>query len=261
MPIITLTTDFGLDDWFVGAMKGVILGLAPRTSIVDLTHGIPSGDIRAGAFALAAACRYFRRGSIHVVVVDPGVGGNRAGIVVQTADYFFVAPDNGVLSLALSREQIKGVRRLENEGYFLRPVSHTFHGRDVFAPVAAHLSRGVPVSRLGPAQSDFIRLVWLSPKCERNVIKGEIVYLDRFGNAITNIPTEQLGRPETLKVSVRGQPTCPVRSCFEKAAPGQLAGIPGSSGFLELALKNGSAEERFGLKVGDSVTVRCPPLD
>jgi S-adenosylmethionine hydrolase len=256
MPIITLTTDFGLNDWFVGTMRGVILGVAPRTSVVDITHGTPSGDIRAGAFVLAAAYRYFPRRTIHVAVIDPGVGGSRAGIVVQTADYFFVAPDNGVLSLALSRERIKAVRRLQNEAYFLQPVSRTFHGRDVFARVAAHLSRGVPPSRLGPTQSDFVRLSWPSPKRERNAVKGEIVYIDGFGNAITNIPTEQSGQPQTHQVSVRGQTACPVKHCYEEAEAGQLTAISGSSDFLELAVRNGSAARVFRLKVGDPVTVR-----
>src|SRR5438034_5870447 len=129
MQIITLTTDFGLADWFVGTMKGIIVGVNPRGSIIDITHDISPGDIRAGAFALAASCRFFPKGTIHVAVVDPGVGSHRKAIAVQTANYFFVGPDNGVLSWALRQEKIKTIRALENEKYFLHPVSSTFHGR------------------------------------------------------------------------------------------------------------------------------------
>src|SRR5215468_7695472 len=150
MSILTLTTDFGTRDWFVGAMKGVILKVNPRAVLVDLAHEIEPGDIRRGAFALAASYRFFPRGTIHVVVVDPGVGSARRAVAVQTSDYLFVGPDNGVLSAALRREKILAAHWLQNKKYFLKPVSHTFHGRDVFAPVAAQLSRGVPIDRFGP---------------------------------------------------------------------------------------------------------------
>ncbi len=149
MRAITLTTDFGLGDWFVGTMRAVILGIHPRANVVDITHGIPPGDIRAGAFALMASCRFFPRGTVHVAVVDPGVGSRRRAIAVRSANHFFVGPDNGVLSWALGLEEIKTIRLLENPEYFLAPVSRTFHGRDIFAPVAAHLSRGLRASRLG----------------------------------------------------------------------------------------------------------------
>ena len=142
--IITLTTDFGTKDWFVGSMKGVILGIQPEVLVVDITHDVSSGDIRGGAFALAASYSFFARGTIHLAVVDPGVGSDRAAIAVQTADYLFIGPDNGVLSWALRQESIKSIRKLENEKLFLRSISHTFHGRDIFAPVAAHLSKGWP---------------------------------------------------------------------------------------------------------------------
>src|SRR6266567_2035307 len=158
MRVITLTTDFGLSDWFVGSMKGVIFRINPRTTVVDLTHDLPPGDIRAGAFALAAAYRYFPKGTIHVAVIDPGVGTKRRAIAAQTADYFFVGPDNGVLSWALQRERIKAIRALENKTYFLQPLSQTFHGRDIFAPVAAHLTAGLAIRKLGRAVSAFVHL-------------------------------------------------------------------------------------------------------
>ena len=187
MSVITLTTDFGTRDWFVGTMKGVIASIAPRSTVVDLTHDLPPGDIRGGAFALAASHRFFPKGTIHVAVVDPGVGSRRKAIAVQTAKGVFVGPDNGVLSWALAKEKIRAIHALENEAYFLQPVSRTFHGRDIFAPVAAHLSRGVPIQKLGPALKDFVRLDWPEPRVRRGGFEGEVVYIDRFGNAITNL--------------------------------------------------------------------------
>ena len=182
MQLITLTTDFGAKDWFVGTMKGVVLSINPRARIVDITHEIPPGDVRAGAFALAASYSYFPKGTVHLAVVDPGVGGPRRAIAVQTAKYCFVGPDNGVLSFALARERITSVQRLENADFCLRPISRTFHGRDVFAPVAAHLSRRVPIRRLGPSQPGILRLPWPTPRVGRNRIDGEVVYIDRFGS-------------------------------------------------------------------------------
>jgi len=190
--VITLTTDFGTYDWFVGTLKGVIADIAPKAKVIDLTHDLPPGDIRGGAFALEAGCRFFPKGTVHVAVVDPGVGSRRKAIAVQTASGVFVGPDNGVLSWALAKEKFVAIQVLENEDYFLHPVSQTFHGRDVFAPVAAHLSRGVPIKKFGPALKDFVRLDWPEPRRQRGGVEGEVVYIDRFGNAITNIGSELL---------------------------------------------------------------------
>jgi hypothetical protein len=255
MQLITLTTDFGTQDWFVGTIKGVILGIASRAVIVDITHEIPAGDIRAGAFALAASCHFFPKGTVHVAVVDPGVGGARKAIAVQTANYFFVGPDNGVLSWALAKEKIKSVRRLENANYLLRPVSRTFHGRDIFAPVAAHLAGGLPVGKLGPAQKDFVKLPWPRPRVQPNRIEGEVVFIDRFGNAITNIANADLSTPNHLKIFLGHKPLCPVKHFYQSVPAGQAAAVPGSSGFLEIAVNGGSAAKRFGLKTGDRVSV------
>jgi S-adenosylmethionine hydrolase len=255
---ITLTTDFGLTDWFVGTMKGVILTIQPRAVIVDLNHGIPRGNIQAGAFSLAASYHFFPRQTIHVAVVDPGVGSRRPSIAVQTANYFFVGPDNGVLSLALSRERIKTIRRLDNEKYFLSPVSYTFHGRDIFAPVAAHMSKGLPMRGFGSEQKDYFEPGWAVAGKEKNArrIRGEVIYIDQFGNAITNIAHDQLRSPETCMISIRREFSCPVRRFYEEAPARKLTGILGSNGLLELAVKNGSATEKFGLKVGDDVIVK-----
>jgi len=253
-----LTTDFGTRDWFVGTMKGVVLGIHPRAAVVDLTHEIPPGDIRAGAFALMAGYRFFPKGTVHVAVVDPGVGGPRRAIAVQTADYVFVGPDNGVLSWALARERIKTVRRIEAGKYFLKPVSRTFHGRDIFAPVAAHLSRGLSIQRLGRGVDDWVRLSWPQPTRSRGMVRGEIIYLDRFGNAITNVESEpELNEQAvTCEVAGRRKARCALAE-FYGAVPGNRpVAVMGSSGFLEIAVNGDSAARRFGLKTGDAVVLR-----
>jgi S-adenosylmethionine hydrolase len=255
--IVTLTTDFGTADWFVGTIRGVILGIAPRAKVVDISHEIPGGDIRAGAFALAASYRFFPRKAIHVAVVDPGVGSHRTAIAVQTADYFFVGPDNGVLSLALAKERIKSIHRLTNEKFFLQPVSQTFHGRDVFAPVAAHLCEDVAIRKFGPEQKYFTRLDWSGPRQSRGTIQGEVVYIDRFGNAITNIGSgvlAQLKQP-SLVIFVEHKRLCPVKGFYQAVPSGKPVGVIGSSGFLEIAINGGSAAQKFGLKIGDAVEV------
>jgi S-adenosyl-L-methionine hydrolase (adenosine-forming) len=252
--VITLTTDFGVRDWFVCTMKGIILSLYPRAAIVDLTHEIPPGDIRAGAFASAAAFAYFPKRTVHVVVVDPGVGSSRAALAIETKNCFFVGPDNGVLSLALKNESIKSVRRLENQSCFLQPVSRTFHGRDVFAPVAARLCKGFPIHKLGPTQSEFVRLRWPEPSVGRNEVRGEILYIDRFGNLITNIgqnllPAENL--PRLGFKTRRATRTIALASHYQAVPPGKLVALIGSSGLLEISANGGSAAEELGLRVGD----------
>jgi S-adenosylmethionine hydrolase len=259
--LITLTTDFGARDWFVGTMKGVILGLCPRAAIVDITHEIPPGDIRAGAFALAASCRFFPKGAVHVAVIDPGVGGSRPAIAVQTSDYFFVGPDNGVLSFALAREKIRSIRRLENERWFLSPVSQTFHGRDIFSPVAARLSGGLAIQKLGPLAKDFLRLPWPEPRRRQNRIEGEIVYLDRFGNAITNIDAELLRRFDSARVKLRvgRRSAVPIATHYQAVPRGQLLALIGSSGLLEIAINGGSAAGRLKLRLGDKFELILRP--
>jgi S-adenosylmethionine hydrolase len=256
-PSITLTTDFGDKDWFVGTMKGVILSLAPRVAIVDITHEIPSGDIQAGAFALAATWRFFPKGTIHVVVVDPGVGSARKGVAIETAHYWFVGPDNGVLSLALRQQKIRSIHALTNEAFFLRPVSRTFQGRDIFAPVAAHLSAGVPTKKFGPALKNFVWLPWPEPRLWRDRIEGEIVYLDRFGNGITNISSELplVSKATSCHMLGKRGRKCPLKKFYQAVAPGKPVCVPGSSGFLEIAINGGSAAEALRLKIGTAVRV------
>jgi S-adenosyl-L-methionine hydrolase (adenosine-forming) len=259
--VITLTTDFGTRDWFVGTMKGVIARIVPAARVIDLTHDLPQGDHRAAAFALAASYRYFPLGSVHVVVVDPGVGSRRKALAVRTDDAFFVGPDNGVLSWALGRQRVRAVHALENEAYFLQPVSRTFHGRDIFAPVAAHLSRGVSIRKLGPPLSNFVRLDWPEPRKEQGVIEGGVVYIDRFGNAITNLDSNVVASSGLATCEIRGKRRrrCPLRPFYQAVAPNAAVAVLGSSGFLEIAVNGGSAKEVLGISVGTRVLLRSDP--
>ena len=256
-PIITLTTDFGTADWFVGVMKGVVSGLSPTAQIIDVTHEIPAGDVKAGAFALMAGYHFFPKGSVHVVVVDPGVGSQRRAIAVETKDYFFIGPDNGVLSWALRGEQVRKIVALKNDAYFLKPVSRTFHGRDIFAPVAAQLSRGVSLRKLGPELADFQRLNWPEPVSSSRAVVGEVLYVDRFGNALTNIDAELLKAlgSRNLQVRMGRRPMFPVADYYQAVRHGKPVAVPGSSGFLEIAINGGSAARRLGLKTGVKVKV------
>jgi S-adenosylmethionine hydrolase len=259
MPIITLTTDFGLSDWFVGTTRGVILGLNPHATVVDITHGIPPGDVRAGAFAFAASYRYFPKGTIHVAVVDPGVGSQRRAIAVRTTRYIFVGPDNGILSFALANERVTECREITNRSLFLKAVSSTFHGRDVFAPVAARLSKGMFFGRLGPALKHISQIDWPEVKRGKATLHGAIVYIDQFGNGITNFPPnaiEDLGGAECI-VFLGRKRLGPLNSFYQAVPRGRPVAVIGSTGFLEIAVNGGSAADQLGLKIGQRVAVKA----
>lgn len=256
MNAITLTTDFGTRDWFAGTMKGVILGVNPRAHILDLTHDIPAGDLRAGAFALAAGYRYFPKGTVHVAIVDPGVGGPRRAIAVRTERYVFVGPDNGVLSLALANEEVRTVRLLQNPKLFLKEISGTFHGRDIFAPVAAHLSKGVAFKKLGARAGSYLQLDWPQPTVTKDAVQGEVVHLDRFGNAITNIPSRALPPDRPLQVNLPQGRSCPMELFYAAVSPGQPVAVVGSTGYLEIAINGGSATATLNLQNGTPIRVR-----
>jgi len=192
-PIITLTTDFGLADGFVGTMHGVILGICPAARVVDLSHGIAPQGVQEAAFVLAAAVPFFPAGTIHVVVVDPGVGSERRAIAVQTDHTFYVAPDNGVLSEALAQDELVVAVHLNRAAFWLPVVSHTFHGRDIFAPVAAHLACGVPLRELGEPINDLLRLPASQPeRWADGTLVGHLRYIDHFGNLITDVRDQDL---------------------------------------------------------------------
>ena len=252
-PVIALTTDFGLEDPYVGVMKGVILGICPGARLIDVTHGIPPQDVLAGCLALEAARPYFPKGTIHVAVVDPGVGTDRAILAVRTAEAAFLAPDNGLLSFLAERE-IAEIRRIESDRLFLHPVSRTFHGRDVFAPVAGHLAAGVAFEALGPPASRLERLV--IPRAERSAsgIAGEVLLFDRFGNAVTSIREEDL--PAGAKKATVAGRTLPFVATYGSVAVGSPLCLLGSSGRLELSVRGGDARKELGLRRGDRVVVQ-----
>ena len=253
MPAITLTTDFGAEDWFVGTMKGVIFGINPAATIADITHQVSRGDIHAGAFALAAAFKFFPKGTIHVAVVDPGVGSKRKAFAVQTEDYIFVGPDNGLLSRALNHEGIREIRELDNERYFRKPVSRTFHGRDIFAPVAAHLSCGVKLAELGAKLDTFAKLPWPEPQRTGPGWRGEVLYIDRYGNCITNLPAETAANASEVIVHRK---RIPLRNFYQAVAGGKPVAIISSAGFVEIAVNGGSAAQRLKLTPGTRVELR-----
>ncbi len=255
--IITLTTDFGTEDPYVGIMKGVILGIAPEATIVDLSHGVPPQDVRRASFLISSAVPYFPPGTIHVVVVDPGVGSERRPIALQTQRASYVAPDNGVLTLVLHREPATRIVHLTNARYWLPMVSATFHGRDVFAPVAAHLARGVPLDELGEPIDEIVTLPLLQPTCQADgSIVGHIQHIDHFGNCITDIPAEMVASTASITVEVAGHRIHGLAPTYAAVAPGNLVALIGSAGYLEVAIREGNAARQLGIEVGERVVIR-----
>lgn len=258
--IITLTTDFGTSDIYVGVMKGVILSVNPQARIVDLTHDIAPQDVTGAGFALAAAYSYFPAGTVHVAVVDPGVGTARRAIVIETYSHFFVGPDNGLFSFVLRGRDVQRVVEISNKEFVLPQHSTTFHGRDIFAPAAAHLSKGVFAGRCGPAVSDPVLLPAAEPVVvDRQTMRGEVIHIDRFGNLITNIHRDALdrfagGRDFTL--SVRKKRIARLLKNYAAAGENELFCIIGSAGLVEISMNRKSAAERLRGRVGDSVMLQ-----
>lgn len=256
-PIITFTTDFGLTDHYVGVMKGVAMGLCPEARCVDITHGIPPFAILEGAYEIAQAYRYFPAGTIHVVVVDPGVGTARRPLLVEAASQFFLAPDNGVLSLLFKREVYRA-RHLTADSFFLHPVSHTFHGRDIFAPVAGHLARGVPSAQLGPVISDPQKLSSVSPQQkDEKTWHGLVWKADRFGNLITTFQSSEFSHllQSDFTLTVGNQTLHTLSRTFAETPAGELALLTGSGGYLEVAINQGSAAQQLGCVSSSPVTL------
>jgi S-adenosylmethionine hydrolase len=255
--LITLLTDFGTADAFVGVMKGVILSIDRQACVVDLTHAVPPQQVLTGAFLLRSAVDFFPDGTIHVAVVDPGVGSGRQPIVVATEKGFLIGPDNGLLSLAASRMRRRAMWRIEQREFLRHPVSQTFHGRDIFAPAAAHLSRGVDPQRFGPALDAMVELAVPAASHTASQISGEVLYVDHFGNLVTNIDAEALGRfpAPGVSVSIAGSRVAGPVSAYAAVAEGTPLAIVGSWGTMEIAVRNGSAARRFAAGPGTPVTV------
>ena len=252
---ITLTTDFGRGDHFAGAMKGVILGISPRARIVDITHEIAPYDLNEAAFVISQAWRYFPKGSIHVVVVDPGVGSARRPILCEAEGQFFIAPDNGVLSMIYDGSKHR-VRVISNEKLFLKNISKTFHGRDVFAPASAHLSNGLAPAKFGKPIHDFLRNFLLKPtRLSRHDWAGVVLKVDRFGNLITNFHIDEF--PDLLEHSMELRAGLErmnrLAQTYAETAVGELFAVVGSSGYVEVAVNQGSAAKRLGVGAGSPV--------
>jgi S-adenosylmethionine hydrolase len=257
--IITLTSDFGHKDSFVGIMKGVIAGIAPQAHVIDLSHGVAPQDIMAGALLLRHSVDYFPEPSVHVAVVDPGVGSVRRPILIQAGNRYLVGPDNGVLSLACGEATPLRMIHLSNSAYHRQPASKTFHGRDIFAPVAAHLSLGVDPACLGDPIDEFTKIAWPAVTVTAQDVNGEIMYIDGFGNLYTNIGAQELQRfdADELAFSVGDIVIQGLASHYAAGAfrAGPIALI-NSWGLLEIAVYNGDAQKHCGARIGDKVKVR-----
>jgi S-adenosylmethionine hydrolase len=259
---ITLLTDFGVADGYVGTMKGVILGIAPAAPIIDISHLISPQNIAEGAFVLSRAYRYFPRGTVHVVVIDPGVGGARRPVLLDAGHSVFIGPDNGVFSYVLTAETGLRAYHLDAPDYWLPAISTTFHGRDIFAPCAAHVARGVAPEKLGtPIPIDsLVRLPNLQATAGAGVVRGQVVHIDRFGNVITNIPASmvaELGAKSEVAVRVGGQNIAGVAVAYTDVAVGAMVALISSGGSLEISVRNGDASRRLGCRAGDWVECRA----
>jgi hypothetical protein len=260
-PIITLTTDFGSNDHFIGAMKGVILSIVPEAQIVDICHSVQAFDVLDGALTISQAYSYFPTRTVHVVVVDPGVGTARRPIVASCDKYHFVAPDNGVLSLVYAREERMHVRHITSQHYFLQPVSNTFHARDIFSPVAAYLAKEVDSLKFGEEVEDYVRFSAPKPKAvDEHRLRGVVLKVDRFGNLVTNITPQDApilfgSTGKVFKIVVGNREITEIHSAYAEGAPGEVIGILGSMGFLEIAANRGAAAQLTGAGKGSDVTI------
>ena len=259
--IVTLTTDFGTSDHFVGTIKGVILNINPSAQVVDICNSVNSYDLLDGAITISQAYNYYPANTIHMVVVDPGVGTARRPILVNTGKHLFVAPDNGVLSLIYEREERCLVRHISAEHYFLQPVSNTFHGRDVFAAAAGYLSKGVEPQKMGDEITDYVRFAAPKPKPGGDkLIKGVIIKVDKFGNLITNftahdVPQLLAESPKPFKILIGKSEVTKLRTAYAQGTPGEVFAILGSMGYLEIATNRGSAARTIGAEKGTEVGV------
>ena len=256
--IITLMTDFGTSDHYVGVMKGVILNINPQAQIVDITHTIPPQDVHAAAFLIDSAYRYFPTGTIHVIVVDPGVGSERRALVCHTETAYFVCPDNGILTHILRNEERIHTVAVENSAYFLPQVSNTFHGRDIFAPVAAHLSHGIGIDRLGNPVTHPVQLPVPRPEVTDKAVIGQVIWIDSFGNLVTNVSheiLELLEGQDSVVIHAGGAEIDRLNCSYAESAVGEVLAIIGSFNRLEISINQGNAAQVLGLKRGDRIAI------
>ena len=261
-PIVTLLSDFGLKDPYVAEMKAVILSICPNATIIDISHDIREYNIRMGAFVLAQAAPYFPNGTVHVAVVDPGVGTKRRPIVISGKNSVYVGPDNGLLMLSAQREGIGRIYEIANPKYTLKKVSTTFHGRDIFSPAAAHVAKGVPPCDFGPQIPDPVTPSFTKPRIQKGALWGEVIHIDGFGNIITNIDSKDLkmislekGKNLILKLGDKDL-TMRLCSAYGEVPKNTPVTIIGSSGFLEVAVNQGDASLAYNAEIGDKVILK-----
>lgn len=271
-PLITLVTDFGLQDEYVGVMKGVILRINPSVQIVDLSHSVEAQDIFGAAYILFSAYKYFPPGTVHVVVVDPGVGSNRRIVCLEGEEHLFLAPDNGVLNFLVEKAKPKRIIEVTNRRYFLPEVSNTFHGRDIFAPVAAHIVSGIKPEELGGEISEIEKFEIPRPVLvSKGTLNSEVIYIDHFGNIITNVDINALKEvisylkdietsqiclaDEKLSIVVSGREIKKINKSYSDVEDGELIAIFGSSGYLEIAVNKNSAKRLLNVKKGDKIVI------
>ncbi|MFN3420094.1 MAG: S-adenosyl-l-methionine hydroxide adenosyltransferase family protein [Armatimonadota bacterium] len=261
MRVIALLTDFGTEDIYVGVMKGVIWSICPDAQIADLTHEIPPQDVVSGALALWGAFKFFPKGTVFCAVVDPGVGTNRRAIAIQTREHFFVGPDNGLLWWAVNESEIVKCVELRNRAYFLPSVSQTFHGRDIFAPVSAHIARGVPLEEFGPdlKVSELVKLPPLKAELSERTIQAKVIHIDRFGNAITNLRHEDfvkwMSGKRAWTAKIGGVRFNSLNSSYAEVPTGEPLLLFNSYGLLEVAVNRGNAAEQIGIRKGDVLEI------
>jgi len=265
MSIITLLTDFGTEDAYVGVMKGAILSINPSAVVVDVCHYIDPQDVIEAAYLIKSSYRYFPKGTVHIIVVDPGVGGNRSIVAVEFSGHIFLAPDNGVLTLLMDEGEIDTIVRVENTRYFLNSISQTFHGRDIFAPVGAHISKGVPIETLGShlGMQDLIRLSIPKPYIsDKDELIGTIISIDRFGNCISNINENCLnkfvknGSEKRLEIKIGKTIIKSLSRSYTGVESGCPLAIIGSFGYLEIALNCDNASRQLNVEKGDTITLK-----
>ncbi len=252
-PVITLLTDFGTSDPFVGVMKGVMLSICPQARLVDLSHEVPPQSVTAGAYLLKTSIDYFPKGTVHLAVVDPGVGSSRKAVALKSKGHFFVGPDNGLFPAALKHWGMEQVVELTEKKYRLPNPSATFHGRDIFAPAAAHLAGGVPLARLGTKQNNWI---WREiPKAFKGVQgwTGQVLWVDHFGNLITNLEARHL--PKAFRLKIGKAVILNLATHYAQAKKGTVMALVGSSGNLEISVNGGNAAQKLGAGIGATVTL------
>lgn len=257
-PIITLLTDFGTRDHYVATMKGVILKINPKCLLIDISHEVNKQNIKEGAFLLDSAFSYFPKGTIHLAVIDPGVGSGRKPILFKTKNYFFIGPDNGLLTIAAERDGVRDVFELTNKKYFLPNISKTFHGRDIFAPVAAYLSLKIKPENFGKKIGSWVKLDLKEPILKGDKLLGEIVYIDSFGNLISNIDQKRLMSfigSTLFNIKIKRKKISEIKQGYWEGKEGEILALIGSRGFLEISVKNGNARTTLKAKICDPIII------